>query len=181
MTPLETFLARHAPQTEEVVVWPGSTLRLRGYLCDTLPPPELITSARAVVLRGAAVLTLRNPHETHILPGGRREPGETLEQTVRREVLEEAGWALGALRLLGARYFAHLTPRPPGHTYPYPHFFQAVYCAVALEHLPRTRLTDDYEAEARLVPIAEARTLALAPDQRAFLEAALGFIFPCAG
>ena len=35
-------------------------------------------------------------------PGGRTEPGETAEETARRELLEETGLAVGALVRLGA-------------------------------------------------------------------------------
>jgi ADP-ribose pyrophosphatase YjhB (NUDIX family) len=174
---LDAFLARHAPQAEALVEWPQSILRLRSFLCEALPPPELITSVRCVVLLGDAVLALRNAHETHILPGGRRENGETLEETARREVLEEAGWSLGALRLLGVRHFEHLTPRPPGHAFPFPHFCQAVYGALALEQIAGARLADDYEAEARPVPLRDARSLPLTPDQLVFLEAAARAVY----
>jgi 8-oxo-dGTP pyrophosphatase MutT (NUDIX family) len=43
-----------------------------------------------------------------------------LEQTVRREVLEETGWAIDPPKLLGVKHFRHLTPKPAGYSCPYP-------------------------------------------------------------
>lgn len=47
------------------------------------------------------------------LPGGNRDPGETLEETARREALEEAGVVVGALRLVGVVSY----PRDDLHVY----------------------------------------------------------------
>jgi ADP-ribose pyrophosphatase YjhB (NUDIX family) len=57
------------------------------------------------------VLVVRDPHEIHILPGGRRAHGETFEQTAVREVREETGWNVGDLHLLGVKHFHHLSPK----------------------------------------------------------------------
>ena len=57
-----------------------------------IPAPHIRYSARAVVLHDGHVLLIRSrrPAGDHfILPGGGQEPGETLTQAVRREVLEE--------------------------------------------------------------------------------------------
>ncbi len=50
---------------------------------------------------GAVLLQLRSDFGTWGLPGGAMEPGETLEETARRELYEETGLHAGPLRLLG--------------------------------------------------------------------------------
>ncbi len=116
---------------------------------------------------------VRDPVALHILPGGRREPGETLHQTLRREVLEETGWGLEEPSLLGVRHFRHLQPKPPRYAQPYPDFFQAVYVAHAGGFDPDAREADGYELGAGFRSLAEVRRLALPPNERVFLRAAL--------
>ncbi|MFD2090412.1 NUDIX hydrolase [Blastococcus deserti] len=58
--------------------------------------PPVVACVGAVVRDTAGrILLIRRGHEPHAglwsLPGGRVEPGETLEQAVRREVREETG------------------------------------------------------------------------------------------
>ena len=172
---LEAFLARHDPVTTGEAVWHEGSIRLRidCYLGNERPPSAYVTSVRSVVLRGDDVLTVRNADEWHVLPGGRREPGETLEQTLRREVLEEAGLAIERPVQLGFMHLHHLTPRPSGYEYPYPDFLWQVFVSVAGTVDPRGRVTDDYEEEALFRPAAEARLLDLSGENRVFLEAAL--------
>ena len=72
----------------ESMTWSGTIkLRVASYVRPLMPPDELITSARVVLLTkdGCAVLT--NPDAVHILPGGRREPSESVMDALRREVL----------------------------------------------------------------------------------------------
>ncbi|HUS14673.1 MAG TPA: NUDIX hydrolase [Chloroflexia bacterium] len=174
---LAAFLSARIPVAEEDVSWDTGRLRLhvRCYLGADLPPPAYITSVRAIVLRAADVLVMRNPDATHILPGGRREEGETLEATLHREVLEETGWAMSIRARLGVLHFHHLTPRPPEHSYPYPDFLQVVYGAVATQHRPAARLANDYEQAATFRPIAEIDALAtsIGPSQICLLAAAI--------
>jgi len=91
---LTNFLSRRRPLCEEVTVWGSGQFPLRvvSYFCTELPPLEFITSVRAIVIKDGQVLVLRDTEETHIVPGGRCEPGETLAETLRREILEETGW-----------------------------------------------------------------------------------------
>jgi ADP-ribose pyrophosphatase YjhB (NUDIX family) len=131
------------PEAEDADTWGELRLRVRTYLTGALPPLELVSSVRAVVLVDAGVIVVRDPTRQHILPGGRREAGEALEQTLRREVLEETGWEIAAPRQLGVVHFHHLTPRPEGYRYPYPDFLHVVYAAAGVRHDPAARKADD--------------------------------------
>lgn len=163
------LLARYPAHEEHEERWSESLLRVGEHLAPDLPPDELVTSVRAVVLVGEQMLVVHDPHAIHILPGGRREPGETLLATLRREVLEETGWELGEPVLLG---FRHLTPRPPAYRYPYPSFCHVVYAAPGLRCRPAARKADDYVQGVSLVPFVEAAALPLPVGQRPFLAAA---------
>lgn len=64
------------------------------------PPLEETTQALGVCFTGDRRIVLITLHgEQWSLPGGTREPGETLEQTLAREVREEA-----CARVLSSRY-----------------------------------------------------------------------------
>ncbi len=170
---LASFLACHTPRAEETEVWGSSPLRIASYLAGELPPLDYITSARALVFRDDTILVVRDPGRMHILPGGRREAGETPGETLAREVLEETGWALAGAVSLGFRHFHHLGPRPPGHRYPYPDFVQTVALAEAATFHPDAILPDEWVLGSAFQPIAEVRRLELSPGERLFLDAAL--------
>ena len=72
------------------------------------PPPErqsyrLRPGAYAVLIRGgSALLTFQHaPESEYQLPGGGIDPGESPLAALHREVREETGWTIGALRRLG--------------------------------------------------------------------------------
>lgn len=172
MEALEALLANNPAHSAREESWGASRMRVSEHLGAALPPDELTTSVRAVILAAGQVLVVHDPHTLHILPGGRREPGETLEATLRRELLEETGWELGEPVLIGFRYIRHLTPRPAAYRYPYPSFFHVVYAAPGLHCRPEARKIDDYVQDARLVSLDEAQRLPLPPGQLPFLAAA---------
>jgi 8-oxo-dGTP pyrophosphatase MutT (NUDIX family) len=169
---LAAFLRSYTPAARETELWgDGSlTLAITAYLGSELPPLEYVTSVRSLVLWADQVLLVRDPNGLHILPGGRRGTEETLEETLRREVLEETGWTLGEVALLGFMHFRHLGPRPVEYPYPYPDFLQVVYRSEAASFLPEARQTGLWELEAAFRPAAEVESLALSARERVYLN-----------
>jgi GrpB-like predicted nucleotidyltransferase (UPF0157 family)/8-oxo-dGTP pyrophosphatase MutT (NUDIX family) len=176
-TELAAYLARHTAGAEEEALWLNGAIRLRirCYLSDEAPPSEYIASARSVVWRGSEVLTVRNPHEWHVLPGGRREGTETPERALRREVLEETGVHIERPLRLGFVHLHHLTPKPPDYEFLFPDFLWAVYLSeagpVKLDHV---RQPDEYEEEALFRSVEDASALALSTESMFFLTATDG-------
>jgi 8-oxo-dGTP pyrophosphatase MutT (NUDIX family) len=173
MSALTAFLAKYRPSIEEIIHWDDLRLRVTSYLCTETPPLPFVTSVRAIVLNDTSVIVVRAPDGTHLLPGGRREPNEALLDTLTREVLEETGWSIAQLQLLGIKHFHHLTPKPHDYRYPYPDFLQMVYRAKAQQYLPDAREIDGYEIETKFTPTAEALRLPLAPSDHMWLQTAL--------
>lgn len=173
---LTDFLSRYQPLCEEVTTWSSEQFPLRvvSYFCAELPPLEFITSVRAIVIQDGQVLVLRDTDETHIVPGGRREPGETLAETLRREILEETGWLTNHYEMLGLWHFHHLNPRPPDFPYLYPDFLHVIYAAIPIKQMPEAKLDDAHELGNEFMPIEQARKIKFAePSQLLFLDAAL--------
>jgi 8-oxo-dGTP pyrophosphatase MutT (NUDIX family) len=168
------FLARFQVLHEHHVVW-GETPRLLRYgACADLPPLELVTSVRAVLFdRDGDVMVLRDEVGHHLLPGGRREVGETLGDTLTRELLEETGWRAEIGAVVGHIHVRNLCENSPDPTYPHPDFFQTVFLALAVEHVAGARREDDIEQEAVFRSLEMARNLVRNPGQLAFLAAAL--------
>lgn len=181
---LAAYLARQVPVARGSVVWGKEgeerwPLDVAGYLTKAVPPLAYVTSVRALVLRGDALLVMEDEAGLHILPGGRREPGEAIEETVRREVLEESGWTLRLGPLLGVTHFRHRGPEPrrpvdgPYH-YPFPDFLNLVYLAEGLVYDGARLLPNAYEQRPfRLRPRATLPLERLDAGARAFYAAAL--------
>jgi len=176
--PLQSFLAAQVSRCEQMVEWPLARFVVNSYLGEQLPPDESITSVRAIVLRQLpsapnAVLVVQDPHSYHIIPGGRREAGETLVQTVIREVLEETGWQVTIGRLLGFLHFQRSGPPAPGFEQASPVFLQLIYVAVAQSYCAEAREKDGYEIDASFVALDQLHEYTFSTAERLFLEAAL--------
>jgi 8-oxo-dGTP pyrophosphatase MutT (NUDIX family) len=172
VTAISQIVAGLALQADEQAEWPPVRLHVRTYLTTRLPPIDLVSSVRALVLKDDQILVVRDPVSVHILPGGRRELGETLMQTLEREVLEETGWTIRDARLLGLVHFQHLTPKPDDYHFPYPDFLHLVYVSTADRYDAAQREVDGYELAAGFQPLATVTTLPISQGERALLRAA---------
>ena len=173
-TELDRFLARHKLVSRDVAKWrAGVEMEFFGYLCSETPPVGLVSSVRAVVFKGDLVLVMRNLDGTHILPGGRVEDGESLEETLHRELLEEAGVEIEVMGQIGVVHFRHTTPKPKDYPYPYPDFLWPVHVASFVNDRPDAKVEDDYEISSRFLPLGEVREMKLGEHERVFLEAAV--------
>jgi ADP-ribose pyrophosphatase YjhB (NUDIX family) len=174
---LAAFLARHWPLGVGQAAWLNGALQLRvtDYLADASPPIEFVNSVRGIVFQSDAVLVVRGLLEAdalHIVPGGRREHDETLEQTLRREVLEETGWTLKHAALLGFSHF-HILDRPPEYRLAHSGFLNVVFIADAGAYHPAARLPGDVEVGVGFWPLADVLALPLSPSEQRLLRAAL--------
>lgn len=170
----ERLLGAQEPLIDREVEWPGLRLRQRTYPAGQDLPDVLITSIRAVVLRRNRVVVVRDrTGPPHVTPGGRREDGEDLEGTLRRELLEECGWSVGDLRPLAFHHFRYLGERPPGFAYPWRPFVQPIFVVEALAY-DRSRLKRGEEIETGSSLMSASRAMSLLPeDQLVILRAAM--------
>ncbi len=173
---LAIFLRNQEPVAEEWPVWANGRMPLqeRTYLSQQMPPDKYITSARTILFQGDEVMVIQDhKDDPYVVPGGRREPGETVLQTLQRELLEETGWTLQDTAVLGFVHFHHLSPKPDGYPYPYPDFIQVIFTAVANAYHPGALEEDYYVTTSRFRPIAAAVTFELGPSQQILLATAV--------
>lgn len=169
MEALKQFLIDLEPCARETVTWGNGTIHLgvQSYVSTALPPMKFISSVRGIVFRNDEVLCVRNPRETHIVPGGRIEPGEDVLGALQRELLEETGWHVEKEMLLGFMHFRLLSgPAQPD-------FLQVVFAGEAAGYCEGARLEDDYEIESHFIKIEDVDALEISPSQTVFLETAL--------
>jgi 8-oxo-dGTP pyrophosphatase MutT (NUDIX family) len=174
MADLATILAL-IPDATEQWHWPtiDQHFDVKGYLTTIEPPLELVASVRAVALRGADVFVFESEGETHAIPGGRREPDESPDAALIREIREETGCAIaGAPRRLGIFHLHNLSPRrhDARYKYPYPDTLHWVFAAEVTGEA--TRSDDPFVDNGRFVPFEEALALLRSPGERLFLEQA---------
>ena len=169
---IRAFLAGKSSFFETETRWSDGALplRVRYFLSNEQPPQQLVSSVRCLVLKGDSVLVLRNREGYHILPGGRREAGESFEQTLHREVAEETGWTIRAVSRLGFIHLEHKEPKPAGYRFPHPHFFQVVYAACASKYMPDSMGDDDYEESAAFVPMGRLASLGISEAELEYVR-----------
>ena len=166
-------LDRRAPLVDCEAVWPSARLRDRIFIDDCDFPPQLLSSARAVVFKGSRVVVVDEIHgERHIEPGGGIEPGETVEAAVRREIAEESGWSVGALKPLGFHYLEPLTAKPPLPNRRWGPMVHALFVTEGVSYSRAARDMTQIETGSRLTPFRRAFAV-LREAHAALLRAAI--------
>ena len=156
--------------------WQGAPLPLseQTYVHPTLPPDRLISSARAILFRNDEIMVIRDHQDVpYIVPGGRRESGESVRETLHREVREETGWGVKDTAVIGFIHFHHLAPKAPNYPYPYPDFCWAIFAARAKKFDAASMEEDAYVTSASFQPIADVLSLSLGSGQHDLLTAAV--------
>jgi 8-oxo-dGTP pyrophosphatase MutT (NUDIX family) len=131
-------------------------LRLTLALADALPADVRVSAAHCLAFdREHRVLLARHVDRAWTIPGGRTEPGESAEQTMRREVLEEAA-AIVEDPCVVATERIELLAGEPDPRYPSP-MYQVFFIARVVSVGAVVANAETYES--RLFPIDEARLL----------------------
>lgn len=131
------LLSEHQPSATATAVWGDGTLPLRvsAYLGPAELPDDLVTSVRCITrVKDFIVLCESADSSWSAWPGGRRNPGETFEDTACREVHEETGWRLDrrSIECVGWLHVEHQLTPPADYPYPYPDFLQLVMTSNAM-------------------------------------------------
>ena len=172
----DEFLKHYSPvDVETDASWRAGEIKLTisSYVTCDEPPPELVTSVRALVFRDESILLMQNLDGSHNHLGGRVEAGESDHDALRRELVEEASVEITYVHQLGFMHLRHETPKPPDYPYLYPDFFWPVFQAEYDGDSEETPEPDDYELSTEFVPIADLDRSALTAAELAFLDHAI--------
>lgn len=103
------------------------------YTATELPPLELCTAVMCVAIHDGKLVLARSERGWGLL-GGHIEEGETQEDALFREALEEGGFAIDRYELFAVKAITHKKPVPhqqTGKFYPFPTGYMAYYWAVS--------------------------------------------------
>ncbi len=131
-----------------------------------LPPDELIANVNIVPFCGDRVVVLTETNGRPSIPGGTREPGEAWLDTLRRELIEEAGAAFVNFQLMGAWRWTTTAPAPYRPHLPHPTAYRLVgYGDVEITGVPTNPDDGEQIASVDLVSVPEAMRRFLAADR----------------
>lgn len=151
----------------------ANRFRLTVRLTDEAPPRDHVSAAHCLAFAGDRIVLARHVTRDWTIPGGHVEPGESVEEAMRREALEEAGAVVGRASLLAVERIERLSG-PRSERYPEP-AFQVFFVAPVVGTLVAPTALEEC-TESRLFAPDDAR---VAPgwvqDLPALYEAALAW------
>jgi len=163
------LLVGQEPFFDHEVDRPQGRLRVRGYVAAVPVPEAIVSGVRAVVFKGSRVVVLTESDGTrHVMPGGRRKPGEGLDATLRRELLEECGWHVGELTPFAFLHFQHPGPERPAD---WSDFVNLIYLCDAVRYDGQARDPSQGKVRSRLTSTRAAYNV-VTDRHRAILAAA---------
>jgi 8-oxo-dGTP diphosphatase len=132
--------------------------RLTLALADALAADVPVSAAHCLAFDAdSRVLLVRHVNRQWTIPGGRTEHGESPEQTMHREAMEEAAAVVEHLRVIATERI-ELLEGEPDPQFPFPSPMHQVFFVARVVSL--AELTPNAETvESRLFPIDEARAL----------------------
>lgn len=138
---------------------------------EEMPPRHLVTAALGFIVAGESLLLARIAGRDWDLPGGHLEPGESPEQAMRREVMEEAAAVVGRAQIFAHQYIHADDPAPEGFPYPHPDAYMVFFLG-ELERLEPFASTAE-STERRLWSPEEAHRAAWVQRHRPVYDAVL--------
>ncbi|MDD4661900.1 MAG: NUDIX domain-containing protein [Candidatus Pacebacteria bacterium] len=105
----------------------GENIFWEFYLSDEMPKQELCSAVFALVKYKEGVV-LTKTHRGWEMPGGHIERGESIEEALGRELLEEVGAYINELKFIGYRKLTSKKPIPiDTHKRNFPYPFPVLY------------------------------------------------------
>ena len=107
-------------------VWASGPTQARFTLLASDPKPDLISNINIVPRCAGQWVQLQHANQQWDLPGGTLEPGEFYLDTLRRELVEEAGAVLLNFQLFGAWHCHSQALHPYRPHLPHPEYYRLV-------------------------------------------------------
>lgn len=117
------------PDLAQPFRWKWGPIDAEFELLGEMPEDGLIANVRIVPFVGERVVVLKMADGNWDHPGGTREPGEPVQETARRELIEEAGADLVSFQPFGVIRCHSLRTEPYRPHMPHPDFFHLVVTA----------------------------------------------------
>jgi 8-oxo-dGTP pyrophosphatase MutT (NUDIX family) len=125
------------PHLFNETIWEWGPIRANFILLDQPPPENKISNINLVPRVGEQWVMLQHHNGDWDIAGGTLEPGEHFMQTLKREMLEEAGAEVLSFRLIGAWHCFSLAEKPYRPHLPFPEHYRIVGTGqVRIVHAP---------------------------------------------